>query len=249
MTQTDQIDLTYQLEFKSPFHCGTGLANGLIHRTVVRDREGYFYVPGSTIKGVLRESCEQIAQVCGLSVRDPHDEKKALKAFFEMPNIVERIFGSQYQESPLFFDNAIMTDETKSFFDASPGKAGKKKYIFMQKETRTQTCISRRTRTVKEGALYTSEFGVPSVSFVGKVYGTLEGIPNELSDLPGTYPLFLLVSGIRITERIGANRSTGMGRCRFSIEKLMVNKETPDFRDYFKGIESLVCYEIAREDQ
>ena len=247
MTRTDHIALTYQLEFDSAFHCGSGLARGLIHRAIVRDGAGYLHIPGSTIKGVLRENCEQIAQVCGLSVRDPHDETEALKLFSDSPNIVERIFGSRYQESPLFFDNAVMTDESKGFFD-SPSQ--KQKYMFMQTETRTQTRVSRRTRTVKQGALYTSEFGAQFLLFKGKIHGCLTGISNELSELPGTYPLFLLIAGIRMTDRIGANRSTGMGRCSFSVQELQVNgtQENEPLK-YCEDLESLVYYEIVREEQ
>jgi CRISPR/Cas system CMR subunit Cmr4 (Cas7 group RAMP superfamily) len=47
----DRIHITYTLTFTTPFHCGTGLRSGLIDRTVVRDKDGYLYVPGSTITG------------------------------------------------------------------------------------------------------------------------------------------------------------------------------------------------------
>src|SRR5581483_4906004 len=50
----DRISITYDMTFETPFHCGTGLRAGLIDRTIVRDHDGYLYVPGSTIKGVVR---------------------------------------------------------------------------------------------------------------------------------------------------------------------------------------------------
>ena len=51
MSRVDRIQLFYNLTFQTPFHCGTGLRSGLIDRAIVRDREGYLYVPGSSIKG------------------------------------------------------------------------------------------------------------------------------------------------------------------------------------------------------
>ena len=53
--RTDRIHITYELTFTTPFHCGTGLRVGLIDRTIVRDNDEYLYVPGSTIKGIVRE--------------------------------------------------------------------------------------------------------------------------------------------------------------------------------------------------
>ena len=59
----DFINIAYQIQFETPFHLGTGLRRGLLDRSVCRDVNGYLYIPGSTLKGVLREKCEQIARV------------------------------------------------------------------------------------------------------------------------------------------------------------------------------------------
>lgn len=242
MTQIDRIDLKYQLKFKSAFHCGSGLTNGLINRAVVRDTDGYLYIPGSTIKGILRESCERIAKVFGLPVRDPHNEQQAMNTFFDAPDIVECIFGSRFKEGSLFFDNTWIETEAKHFFDSSQIE---QKYLFMQTENRTQTRISRLTNTVLEGALYTSEFGISQLSFTGKIHGCLEGITCEMSDLPATYQLFLFLAGIYGAERIGANCSTGFGRCQFAIQEFLVNKQKQNAQVYCANIENLILYEDA----
>ena len=52
--QTDLLKIEYTLSFATPFHFGTGIREGLIDRTVVRDESGYLYVPGSTLKVVGR---------------------------------------------------------------------------------------------------------------------------------------------------------------------------------------------------
>jgi CRISPR/Cas system CSM-associated protein Csm3 (group 7 of RAMP superfamily) len=216
-----RVVLNYQLRFINAFHCGTGLSNGLIDRSVSKDKDGYLYVPGSTIKGVLRENCEIIARLFDIPARQPHDESDALKAYNKADiDIVESIFGSRFKESTLFFDNAYMIN--KEFFDS---QTINQKYLFMQVENRTQTSISRKTGTAKEGALYSSEFGISGLSFSGSIYGTLEGFLNELSeeDLNSPYALFLLIAGINLTEKIGANRTNGMGRCKFLIENLLVD--------------------------
>src|SRR5690348_11103453 len=84
--RSDRIHIAYDLTFATPFHCGTGIRVGLIDRTVVRDSEGYLYVPGSTFKGVLRERCEQLARLYEELdenmlelIASPHDEAVALQ--------------------------------------------------------------------------------------------------------------------------------------------------------------------------
>ena len=258
MTQQDRIMLTYQVTFKSAFHCGTGMAKGVIDRTVIRDKDDYLYIPGSTIKGVLRENCECLARLFDIEIHDPHhpfrnpffNSEEIVSFLRDEPDIIERIFGSHRQESSLFFDNAWMDEETKKFFKSSGSEKRKRLFMQMQTATRTQTRLSRLTRTVKENALYTSEFGIPELKFEGKIHGCLEGTRNEMAELPGSYPLFLLIASIGMTERIGANRSTGMGSCRFHIQKLMVNGETieePQKR-YCEALETFILYEDAREE-
>ena len=62
----DFINIDYQIEFETPFHFGTGLHRNLLDRSVCRDANDYLYIPGSTLKGVFRERCEQIARLVGL---------------------------------------------------------------------------------------------------------------------------------------------------------------------------------------
>lgn len=209
MNQQDHLDLTYRLTFNSAFHCGTGLPNGLIHRAVQKNREGYLYVPGSTIKGVLRETCEYLARTLlngKHTIRDPHDEKAAIQAFFEGTDMVESIFGSRFQEGALFFDQAEMIAEHRKIF-----KNGNNIFFLLQTENRTQTRISRLLGTGVREALYSSEFGIAGLQFEGKIHGWVNGISNPFSDLSGSYALYLLIAGLFMTDRIGANRSTGMG--------------------------------------
>ncbi len=58
--QTDRLWIAYDLTFATPFHFGTGIRKGLVDRTLIRDDDDLLYVPGSTLKGVLRERCEQL---------------------------------------------------------------------------------------------------------------------------------------------------------------------------------------------
>jgi CRISPR/Cas system CSM-associated protein Csm3 (group 7 of RAMP superfamily) len=56
-------DITYKITFFSNWHCGSGLAAGAdTDALVIKDRDGLPYVPGRTIKGLLREAVVMLQQ-------------------------------------------------------------------------------------------------------------------------------------------------------------------------------------------
>ncbi|MBV9259394.1 MAG: hypothetical protein JO215_15365 [Ktedonobacteraceae bacterium] len=259
MTRTDHIQLTYRLTFTMPFHCGTGMRVGLIDRTIVRDHDDFLYVPGSTIKGVLREHCEQLARLyeefdeqMDEAIASPHDEKKALRTLGRrnQPTMITRIFGSHSSPSHLFFDDARQTDKDKGFYDSR----GHEQYKSLQTDLATQVRIDRPSRTSVGGALYTSEFGLKNLTFTGSISGWLECTPIET--LPGspTYSLLLLLAGLHLIERIGGNKSTGKGQCCCKITTFTCgNKpyEKADWDTWLKSLEELSYYSsygVAQEE-
>lgn len=129
--RTDRLLIDYTLAFNTPFHCGTGIRESLIDRTVVRDSDGYLYVPGSTLKGVLRDRCEQIARFYGQTepamnngtpadtgmqrVPSPHDATAALAGLGKSkPTMITRIFGSQNKPGLLFLTMPIKVRKSES---------------------------------------------------------------------------------------------------------------------------------------
>jgi CRISPR/Cas system CSM-associated protein Csm3 (group 7 of RAMP superfamily) len=198
------------MTFESPFHIGTGMSRGLIDRGVARDAGGYLYIPGATIKGILREKCEQLAvsalfhnEEAEPSIPSPHLEH--VREFANMPTLVERIFGSRFRPGTVFFDNATMATETSE--QIVPFKQH-------QVEVRTRTSISRQRGTVQEQALFRSEYGIRDLAFRGTIAGTVEGSALTKNICA---PVVLLAAGLRLFDRIGANKSVGMGKFAFQV--------------------------------
>jgi CRISPR/Cas system CMR subunit Cmr4 (Cas7 group RAMP superfamily) len=238
MTRIDRIQISYTLEFSAPFHCGTGVRNGLIDRSVMRDGEKYLYVPGSTIKGVVRELCEQLARfyedrdaTMREMIASPHDKAIALRDLGATHTLVTRIFGSQICPGRLCFNDAQQTKDDKKQYDAD-GEL--KHYQNLQTYSYTQVRLNRPTRTAVPGALYSSEFGVRKMVFHGGIVGGLECIPisaeiDEMfsgKDGEPTYSLLLLLAGLYMLQRLGGNKSTGKGECRCTIKQFKVNDRT-----------------------
>lgn len=54
-------NIKYEIEFFSNWHCGSGLAAGAdVDALVIKDKDGLPYIPGRTIKGLLREAAETL---------------------------------------------------------------------------------------------------------------------------------------------------------------------------------------------
>jgi CRISPR/Cas system CSM-associated protein Csm3 (group 7 of RAMP superfamily) len=267
MTRTDRIQIKYTLEFCSPFHCGTGVREGLIDRSVMRDGDGYLYVPGTTIKGVVRELCEQLARFyedSDVKLRDriasPHDKAIALSDLGSKPTLVTRIFGSQIRPGHLFFNDAQQTKKDKERYDAKDRDKGEKRYQNMQTDLSTQVRLDRPTRTAVPGALYSSEFGVRKMAFEGSIVGTLECLPlhQDVDEFfmkqhnEPTYSLLLLLAGLSMVERLGGNKSTGKGECRCMIKKLKLNGVEIDQerrKDWLHHLRVLSYYSLMLEEE
>jgi len=233
--QTDRLLIAYDLTFATPFHFGTGIREGLIDRTVIRDDGGYLYVPGSTLKGVLRERCEQLAcfyEGASARGRSPHIPEVALLGLGNNnPPMVTRIFGSQNRPGQLFFDDAQQDNlQTAEYDSQNPReRGGHGKYKTLQVDVSTQVRMDRPTRTAVPGALYTSEYGTNDLVFKGIIQGWLECTPiktdqPDTQEMVPTYSLLLLLAGLHMVEQLGGNKSSGKGRCACHITGAKVNE-------------------------
>jgi len=255
VTRIDRIHLAYTLTFVTPFHFGTGLREGLLDRTVVRDSGKYLYVPGSTLKGTVREHCERLARLYEeddsderTRVVDLYDEKKALWGLSQTNTMITRIFGSQQQPGHLFFNDARLSDEERTTFDGGEqaNQDTEGKYKSAQTDIYTQVRLDRPTRTAVAGALFTSEFGVRNLAFEGSIEGWLECTPIKSIPEGPTYSLLLFLAGLRLLDAIGGNKSVGKGRCDLAITSLTVNgKGRGEWQSWFNDLGALSGYADA----
>ncbi|HYV07029.1 MAG TPA: RAMP superfamily CRISPR-associated protein [Blastocatellia bacterium] len=235
--RTDHIKLTYTLTFEAGFHCGSGLSRLLVDRAVRRDAKGYLIVPGSTVKGTLRDQCEQLARLFGLVARSPHDEVEALREY-RAPDLLARLFGSRLRGGGLCFDDLTMAPEDREFFDAT---------LSLQTSERTQVSISRRTGAARPEALFSSEFGFTGLRFNGEIAGHISDLPLEGDADSPTYGLLLLLAGLISLDRVGGNKSTGLGRCRTEIMSLTINNDLREFSQLLTRLSDLEYADFARE--
>ena len=236
-----RIEIKYRLTFDAAFHLGTGLRKGLVHRAVVTDPDGYLIVPGSTIKGSLRDRCGQISHLFGFPPDDPH--VSSVNEANPHSTLIQLIFGSRFQPGRLYFDDAKLIKEDQDLFEPTYGDSRMRdrrrdEFRSWQTEKRTQVSIWRPTSTAATGRLYNSEYGIRGLRFEGQILGMLSGYPT-LSDPPRNYSLILLIMGLGGLERLGGNKSSGAGLLDCQILQVAVDGQTLDLASMLTDLQDM----------
>jgi len=246
------LSVRYRIIFDSPFHCGNGLGGALVDRLARRDESGYLIVPGSTVKGIVRENCERLAALLGVNVAGPHvpsgdgpDTQKFIEWLFQRHNPVTLLFGSQLQQGGLCFDDAVLEKYWQDYFsgaletaDETAGKTAGGRLAW-QVERRARARMSRLTGAAAHEALFTGEYGIRGLTFMGTVSGYLQRLDYAGADL-SEYARLLLLAGLKLMGGMGADRSTGAGCCRVELTELKLDGRPAEARDELNRLENLL---------
>lgn len=125
-----EVPSTFEVELRmlSDWHVGAGYGEGVVDRAVLRDVYGLPYVPGKTLRGVLRDSCEDIATALDEGLRG------------SWQSLLDEIFGDQpaLQGSPadrapmrgrLRVSNACYPAAVRSAVSGQPGLVGAATFV------------------------------------------------------------------------------------------------------------------------
>jgi CRISPR/Cas system CMR subunit Cmr4 (Cas7 group RAMP superfamily) len=228
------IEIKLVIKFFSRWHIGAGAGRGLIDRIVIRDTLNRPFIPGSTLKGLTRQSCEDIALGLGLDVADPHDA--AIEVFADETHIyiIDRLFGSRFRGECLYFRNAVLNNSVSTDFYFLP---------------MTRTKIDRYTGTVVEKHLFTVEYTEP-VELHSSILGFHRVLTTEGGNsLPIEYAL--LIAGLRNLNKCGGDKSTGKGRLKIELNSIKYNGEAISLDDalsVFVESEFDEYYKLLREE-
>lgn len=145
-------DLNIKIEFFSPWHCGSGLSAGAdADSLVIKDTNGLPYIPGKTIKGLIREAVEDYAALRGLDT----DLEKA----FGKAATAEEVLPS----GTLFFTNATLKeDEAESILSNHV-----EDLLYINK---VATAIDEKNGITQEHSLRTIETTIPCTLYATILY-------------------------------------------------------------------------------
>lgn len=190
-------ELIYKIEFYSNWHTGSGLAAGNdLDMVVIKDENGLPYIPGKTLKGLLREAAESIFEINPEFVSNGFIEN----VFGERVEEGQKGYaGHEYKFSECFFSNAEFDEK---IYNQLKDKGDLKKQLFDKKAS---TEINK-DGVAEDHSLRSFETVIPVVLYA-KVEGVKDNYLNEFEYC------------LKYVKRIGLNRNKGLGRCKLSILK------------------------------
>ena len=202
----------------SYWHAGSGISDGPgADALVIKTSEGLPYLPGKSIRGLLRESTQQ-AEDLGLIAKGS----------------TEKFFGTALAESK---DNSKSKEEdwtrfkskqgcihiSNAYIGDSPAKQNWWKEWASENTSEKQQFFTNISSTSidengvsKKGHLRTIEVTVPM-----KLVAMLEidDKTNEGNSVDSEEVIELLSKGLPLFRLLGSHRNRGLGRCSVSIEQ------------------------------
>lgn len=203
------MNIKYKVEFFTEWHCGSGLAAGAdVDALVVKDPQGLPYIPGKTVKGLLREAVEDIIRFRSGKDKELDSDRHqlAIEAFgyFDGKSETEGE-RPEMTRGTAYFTNASLPEEEQ----AAIVGGSLQPYLF---RTISSTAIDKNGVAV-DHSLRRTEVTVPC---------TLEG---DILNLPDNEDFKKIITdAMSYVKRLGQNRNRGLGRCSFTVVEEKTNK-------------------------
>lgn len=182
------MTIYYEISFHSYWHCGSGQGAGAsLDSLVTKDPNGMPYVPGKTLKGLIREA---VVELTGW--------ENSAEGDFEPSAELLKVFG-------YFSDNKDDMYKADSFFSNATLPHGEYWQIIKDKNQRYlyQTIASTAIEdegVARQGSLRTAEVCVPCT-----LYAMITNVPESFAET-----ISLALSYIK---NLGRGRTRGLGRC------------------------------------
>lgn len=181
--------ITYQIEFFNYWHAGSGLSGSTYADDIVNKTENELpFIPGKTIKGLLRDAADNINYFNKEMVSD---------------EFIKNIFGARADEG-----NTNYLEEGKAFFsNAGLSKTLSKEIIKASFANELYTVISS-TKIDENGQAIKSSLRQMEVTIPLTLYGNIENAGQYEKEFDYCFGWI---------KQIGQNRNRGLGKCKFSI--------------------------------
>ncbi len=184
------MDIKYSIQFHSLWHSGSGESRGAdLDSTVLRDNGGFPFIPGKTIKGIIKD-----AMLDSKGIDQPDED-------------IIQLFGKEAgrdNENPhgftgkCHFTDAHMSVGLKS-------KIGENELMENLFEKVASISINN-DGTARDHSLRTMEVAVPMT-----LYGEILDVPDNAG--------MLFNDAVKMVKRLGVGRNRGYGCCTLKIEK------------------------------
>jgi CRISPR-associated protein Csm3 len=185
----------------------SGLEVGGVDKTFIHTREGYPYIPGSSLKGKIRSILERHQNKLSPNgaAHSCEDAQCDICQLFGAGNVRDHL--PERGPTRLLFRDAAFSDISRREFIEAMDK-GERYY-----ETKTETAINRRTGAAFGGSLHTFERVPPGAVFDFRI--TLRALQGD--DVAAMQRV--VEAGLRGLENdyLGSSGSRGYGRVKVTV--------------------------------
>lgn len=184
-------NIKYSIHFYSPWHCGSGLSAGADADTlVIKDSNGLPFIPGKTLKGLIREAVEDYAALSEkLSDKDINEA-------FGLPSNPE--VTDDNVSGDAFFTNATLDENEAEAILSNDAQ----KFLY---NNVSSTAIGT-DGIAEDHSLRSIETTVPCILHA-EIYNLSDSVAG------------IIEKSLGLIHHIGLNRNRGLGRCDMKIEK------------------------------
>lgn len=219
--------IKYELQFFSNWHLGSGLSVGAdMDATTIKDENGLPYVPGRTLKGIIRDAAQLLVdneysgfdqafmdRIFGyndqerrsqlIEAKTEQEKTAAFKALDEAVKSeeVETLESLVHYQQQAFFSNAYLS---KFLADSLLNEGSKRQARLFQRIS--STAIDSQNGIAKNTSLRTIEVCIPL-----SVYGVIDNVAEE--------DVEQLTKVLQAIKSMGQSRHRGLGRIAFTILK------------------------------
>ena len=186
------MDIIYTIKFFSGWHCGSGLSAGPdVDTLVIKDKNRLPFIPGKTVKGLLREAVEEYVSLTNCI---ECDQSKVNSVFGHFDSADES--KNAFSRGVAFFTNAELSSrEAKAIVQNNAQDLLYKKL--------SATAIGENG-IAKDHSLRRIEVVVPC-----EMHGKILDVPESFAKV--------LTNSMGLIKRIGSWRNRGLGRCIFEV--------------------------------
>ena len=191
-------NIRYKVEFFDLWHTGSGLAAGAdVDALVIKDKDNLPYIPGKTMKGLVREALETI-----LHLRNDADGLLKVEANFGLLKEKKKSDDAESEfemiRGEVFFKNAVLSQTLRKAIVANEHMH---RYMY---QSISSTAI--KDGIAKEHSLRRTEVSIPAT-----LYGEILNVDGAIVEQ--------VKEALSFIKRLGVGRNRGLGRCEFTILK------------------------------
>ena len=203
------MNIQYQIEIHTWWHCGSGQSAGAdVDALVIKDKNGMPYIPGKTIKGLLRDAAEELIgwSTNGTGKAEVEKDSSFVKLFGHFDSDKDAMCIAE-----AFFTDATLAEEEYNTIVANNWQS----QLF---NSIASTAIDKNG-IAKNTSLRKIQVCVPC-----KLKGIILNVPKEQEQT--------LRNAMAYVKCLGSGRNRGLGRCTFSV---FSNEESKSSTSELKG--------------